>query len=197
MWSSATWYYPPMHYTERYGIIVIFYYHQLQQVLPYHCRPDDCREALSDCHQQVCQKSFISISYYEPWSHLTKLPKVEAIATCYGGMGEKGHHFVVPTRGTLPTWAVTWCVFAMKSQGAPNTPHCWLLEPTYQVILVQVSPCDRVPSWWLYMAARLEHQAAQTMSWYPPLSHCSEIEPYITIVPTAWLWSEKYSLLSH
>ena len=72
---------------------------------------------------------------------------------------------------------------------------------TSTVILGRVLTCDSPHSWWLYYAAPLGDHATSTMSWYTTQSHYPDTEPRspcpILIIPSAWLGSDKYQLLSH
>ena len=68
------------------------------------------------------------------------------------------------------------------------------------VISGQVSTCDSVASWWLYMVAPLGNQATSIMTWYPTQSYNPETEPIspcpALIIPSAWLGGDKCKLLN-
>ena len=73
--------------------------------------------------------------------------------------------------------------------------------PTSKVISGWVLTCNSARSSCLYSAAPLGEQAVSTMTWYPTQSYYPDTEPtspcFILIMPSAWLWSDKYNTFSH
>ena len=72
---------------------------------------------------------------------------------------------------------------------------CWCFT-SLQHLRTLVLTWDSVHSWWLYCAAPLGNQAANTMTWYPTKSHYPNIELtshcIIVLLPNAMLGSDKY-----
>ena len=83
--------------------------------------------------------------------------------------------------------------------------HGWLLEfhllATSKVIAGQVPTCDSAHSWQLYCTAPVGYYATNIMTLYTSPSHYSDTEPTspgsFLIMPSVWLGSDTYQLLSH
>ena len=86
-----------------------------------------------------------------------------------------------------------------------HTWNGWLLKvyilATSKFISGQVPTCDSAHSWLRYSTTALGDQAASTMNWYHTQWHYPDTESTshcpVLIMPSAWLGSDKYQVLTH
>ena len=64
-----------------------------------------------------------------------------------------------------------------------------------------IPTCDSVHSWKHFSAVPLANKVINTMIWYLTQLHYPDTDRtssyHILIIPSAWLWTDKYQFLSH
>ena len=177
------------HCTSGWSLIVL---HLILPVEYAQCRlPGQCLESASCTAHSICRcgverSGWVSGSWQ--YKHLQ--------------LGGHCHHLTNQQRSASPTVTRTTGIVGQKHNTRISS---WLLEfyilAASKVISGWVLTCDSIESWRLHSVAPLGDQAASTMSWYPTQLYYPETGPTspcpILIMPSTWLWSDMYKLLSY